>query len=226
MKFHFAAITFAFFSLASFGGGIDIGVKGGLSYFRSDNDKSFQFYNDYRTGPDITLFCELEQNKLLFHDILVSYYQAGGKTEYTSNTYGAEGELYAIGEKVETDLALDYLGIGYGIKIKPLPFKLSPFISLGMSLDFLINKKEEMKFLGKTEETHSFPYSQLNKFTLRPFSTAGLEFKISKISFLADYTFSYNVIPYYKHDRTDGNIGIKYSSFGSFFSVGCKFDLK
>ncbi|NLL12982.1 MAG: hypothetical protein GX267_06240 [Fibrobacter sp.] len=46
---------------------ISIGVKGGLSLFRANNDRSSYLYNEIKTGPEIEAFCETEANKFLFH---------------------------------------------------------------------------------------------------------------------------------------------------------------
>jgi hypothetical protein len=200
---------------------IGIGVKGGLSLYKSQNDRSLDFYNDFRPAADIMVFCELGANKFLFHNIQLSYYQSGGKSSYQStDIYGD-----ATGNKLRDAIKLDYIGIGYGLEFKTRLLNILPYLSAGVSLDYLVNTKEEFGPDKSVVEIHTLDDSKFKKFNVRPFLTGGLEYKISRIAILAEYTFSYNVLPYYVQKKTATNDGIKYKTFGQFFNLGCRFDL-
>lgn len=196
---------------------IGIGVKGGLSLFKAHDNQSFNAFDEFRTAPDFSAFCELGINKFLFHNIQFTYYQAGGKS--TVQVYDVLGNP---GEEGWYAIKLDYIGIGYGLEFKVQLLNILPYITAGVSLDYLVHEKEEMTF-GKTiEECHFFDNSGLKKFNVRPFLTGGLEYKIFRIAILAEYTFSYNVLPYYEHEKSATNMGIKYKTFGHFINLGCK----
>ena len=199
---------------------ISIGVKGGLSLYKVEDNRSFDFYNEFRLAPDASVFCELGVNKFLFHNIMLTYYQAGGKStiQGTDLSGNATSEWW-INEK------LNYIGIGYDLELKGRFLNILPYFSVGVSLDYLVNSKEEMSS-GKTiEEVHSFDDSRFKKFNVRPFFVGGLEYKISRIAILAEYTFSYNFLPFYVQEKTTTSDGIKYKTFGQFINFGCKFYL-
>lgn len=197
---------------------IAIGVKGGLSLYKAQNDRSLDYYNEYRLAPDISLFCELMANKFLFHNLILTYYQAGGKRTFqeTDANFNPTGDEYWDAQQ------LDYIGIGYGLGLKLKLFNILPYFSTGVSLDFLINSKEEISLKETVIEINNFDDPKFKKFNIRPFFTAGLEYKISKIAVLAEYTFSYCVLPYYKLESTAANDGIKYKTLGHFINLGFK----
>ena len=197
---------------------IGIGVKGGLSLYKAHDDRSLNLYNEYRPAPEISIFCELMANKILFHNIMLTYYQAGGKnTIQEMDMYGT-----LTGVELWNVEKLDYTGIGYGLGLKVKLLNIQPYLSAGVSLDYLINTKEEMSSKKSVLETHVFDDSKFRKVTIRPFISGGIEYKISTISLLAEYTFSYDVLPYYVQEKTETNGGVKYSTFGHFITMGCK----
>lgn len=198
---------------------IGFGVKGGLSLYKAQNDRSLNLYNEYRLAPEISMFCELMANKFLFHNIMLTYYQAGGKT--TSQETDIDGTLTDV-EWWDAE-KLDYIGMGYGLGFKVQLLYILPYLSAGVSLDYLINTKEEMSSKKTVMETHIFDDSKFRKFNIRPFLSGGVEYKISKIAIIAEYTFSYSMLPYYIQERTTTNDGIKYTTFGHFINLGCKF---
>lgn len=201
---------------------IGIGVKGGLSLFKAQNDRDFDFYNEYHPAPDISLFCDIPANKFLFHNFMLTWYQAGGKTTIQGMGIDIFGAPIPTGNELWDVEKLDYIGIGYGLEFKVKLLNLLPYLSAGVSLDYLVNTKEEMGSGKTVEEIHAFYDSKFSKFNVRPFLSGGLEYKISRIAILAEYTFSYNVLPYYIQEKTAINDGIKYKTFGHFINLGCK----
>lgn len=197
---------------------IGIGVKGGLSLYKAKDDRSINFYDEYRLGPEISLFCEIMANKFLFHNIMLTYYQAGGKTTFQ----GIDINFAPTGVEYQHTLQLDYIGIGYGLGFKVKLLNVLPYLSAGISLDYLINTKEEIVSGETVEETHMSDNSKFKKFNIRPFFTGGLEYKIFKIAILAEYTFAYGLLPYYKQDKTAIDDGIKYKTLGHFINLGLK----
>jgi len=220
MKFKLITIIIAFAVTAGYTD-LGIGVKGGLSLFKAQDNRSLDFYNEFGTAPDISAFCEIKANKFLFHNILLSYYQAGGKSTIAiaDLIMNATGSEYWIAQK------LDYIGIGYGLEFKGRLLNILPYLTAGISLDYLVHTKEEIGSDNDVVETHTFEDSKFKKFNVRPFLTGGLEYKIFRIAILAEYTFSYNVLPYYVQEKTSSNDGIKYKTFGQFINLGCKFYL-
>ncbi|MDP4103305.1 MAG: outer membrane beta-barrel protein [Bacillota bacterium] len=196
---------------------IGIGVKGGLSLYRV-SDNSFDLYNEFRPASDFSIFCELGSHKFLSHNIMLTYYQAGGKTtnQITDQNGDPTGSDWWIAEK------LDYIGIGYGLNFKMQLLRILPYLSAGVSLDYLVRSKEEMGSDKTVDEIEGIDYSKLKKFNIRPFLVGGLEYKISRIAILTEYTFSYNVLPFYVEEKTTTFNESKYKTFGHFINLGCK----
>lgn len=53
-------------------------------------------------------------------------------------------------------------------------------------------------------------------------ATGGLEYKISRFAILAEYCFSYNVLPFIENKKNATTQGIKYKTFGHLLSLGCE----
>lgn len=220
MKFKLLVITITL-AFSSGYSGVGIGVKGGLALYRAENNRSLNFYNEYKPASDISIFCELKTKKMFFHNIMLTYYQAGGKTTFLdTDVWGIinDVELWDI-EK------LDYVGLGYGLGLKIKLLNILPYVSAGVSLDYLISNKKERR-TGKTViVNHYINDLKFKKFNIRPFLSAGLEYKISIISLLAEYTFSYGVLPYFVQEDTPISDDIKYKTFGHFINLGCKLSI-
>jgi hypothetical protein len=220
MKIRLITIAIALVYTAGFSD-IGVGVKGGLSLYKAKNDQSFDFYNEFRPASDFSVFCAFESNKFLAHNILLTYYQAGGKSTFQ----GTDMHGNPDGNEWREVQKLNYLGVGYGFEFKMKMLNVFPIVSAGISLDYLVNIKEEMDSGENVEEVQSFDDSKFRKFNVRPFLTGALEYKINRIGIFAEYTFSYNVLPYYEEEKTTINSGIKYRTFGQFVNLGCKFYL-
>jgi hypothetical protein len=197
---------------------IGIGVKGGISLFRSDDNRDLDFFDEYLLASNVSLSGEFDINCILAHDVMLTYFQAGGKT--TMHQVGADFNLTE--SDVTANEKLDYLGIGYGLKLKVPMGKIIPYIVAGGSLDFLLHSKEELQFGQSVEEVHQFDESEYKKINVRPFISAGVEYKIFRIAIIGEYTFSYNLLPYYEHEKDQTNSGIKYTTYGHFVNLGCK----
>jgi hypothetical protein len=209
---------------------IAIGIKGGLSLYeaRFTYEPEGQMTSEYfglRIGPNVSVFGEIAQNRNLFHSVQLSYYQAGGKAsiEYTT---ALDGNVQKTGGTAWHDFAINYVGLGYNFIYKFPISALIPYASIGASADYLINIKERINWKGPIEELHSFDNVTLNRANVRPLISTGIEYKLSKVSLLLEYTFSYNLLPFYQHSAGETNLGVKHTTSGHLINIGCKFDIK
>jgi hypothetical protein len=225
MKLHLAIIAIAMMISSNYAG-VAIGIKGGLSLYEArltygSEGETFSNYFGLRIGPSATLFGEIEQNKNLFHNLQLNYYQAGGK-----GSVDIVNELGVTTGKGWHDLALNYIGLGYNFIYKKPISNIAPYASIGLSVDYLANIKERINWNGSTENVNSFEGAKLNRINLRPLISTGLEYKLSRISLLLDYTFSYNLLPFYQHSVDAMNIGANHTTDGHIINIGCKYNIK
>lgn len=200
--------------VSSISADISLGLKGGFSLFKVKDSRDLDYLNNYRSGPDISIFSELGINDFLFYSFQFNYYQAGGEKTY-SNFLG----------EFKNDFKLDYIGFGFGLQVKAPTKILIPYVIPGISFDFLCSKEQIINWGEKGLLNYYFNDENYKNLSIRPFLTAGLECRISNISLVADYTFTYNIVSFYSDMNTNTPYPIECWTYGHLISMGLKFYL-
>ena len=212
MKIKFTILIVIIYALSVFANENIIGIKGGLSLYQTNQYfgqgvNSYNIYFGLRTGASVTIFEEIAENKYLYHGLQLSYYQAGGESHDNYN------------------IVINYIGLGYNFIFKYPLKQFNPYLSAGISVDYLINKKEYSNYNGIYTVIDPPNSEVIQKVNLRPIISIGTEYDLNKFKLLIEYVFSYNLLPYIKNDPNFTLFDLKYMTNGHIFNVGIKFNI-
>ncbi len=194
--------------IAILANGQTIKVQGGTSISKLDwelngmnvdplYDEAFIGYSffvglDY---PDLKYF-NLSSN--------IGFIRKGGKDEL--QLINENGQL--MGQSITDKATLDYLSVNTSIEFKyEIKEKLSPFISLGPRLDYLLSNSKQFDVLVKLDE--------LNKISTGFIVGGGLKYEISslQLGLRADYYLDFTPIADWTIEETGKSGEIKSNTF-------------
>jgi hypothetical protein len=226
MKLHIVLLCGLFLSISSFcvEDRFSIGIKGGISLYQArityspDSEPTSQ-YLEYKSNVNSNLYFEYLQNNNISHSLNLIFYQAGGKLkldEYNNGQF--------VGHFWST-IVLNYLSIGYSPIFKIPVKKFIPYLSPGLSIDYLIGKDEYWIIHNNKEYFNGIDIDDFNRMNYRLIISSGIEYGINKIGILCEYAFSYNLLPFISKSKNAENIGIEYTTNGHLINIGMKFKI-
>lgn len=179
------------YALSIYAGENTVGIKGGISLTH------YSFDWGLRTSGSATIFGEKTLNKYLYHGLQISYYRTGGNAPWSNDYWG---------------ILLNYIGFGYNFIVKYPQNQFTPYLSAGVSFDYLVNN----------ENSSSFPIS--DKINIRPLVSIGTENDFNKFKLILEYVISYNLLPY-NTTKPFPYTPLKFTTTLHLFNVGVKFKI-
>jgi hypothetical protein len=226
MKLIYSTIFIVLFVCSIFAGNIGIGIKGGMSIHEMhlasySPDVIPTTTSNYRIGPTLSLFCEIINNKFIGQQIGFGFFQSGGNLNVIEvNELGIEN---GNGNNI---IKLDYLYLSYSMKFRYKLQYLSPYLSLGIQYDYLLNY-DDIYISSKNISyiMHNFKYSELNKSNITPIIGIGILYRVNKSDLFFEYLPYFHLLPFYHHDKTIDSFGSKCTTNGHVINLGIKYEM-